>query len=71
MVNGVADAVDERQDAYDHRHFGALVEIAALRLFDTQLSHAEVFGLLFEHVVELVTILAAMVEVIEQPKQEQ
>ena len=51
MFHFVADAVDERQNAHDNRHLGALVEIAALRLFDTQLSHAEVFGLLFEHVV--------------------
>ena len=71
MVNGVADAVDERQDAYDHRHFGTLVEIAALRLFDTQLSHTDVFSLLLKNVVEFVTILTTVVEIIEQPQQEQ
>ena len=67
----MADAVDERQDAYDHRHLGTLVEITALRLFDTQLSHTDIFSLLFEHVVEFVTILAAMIEIVEQPQQEQ
>ena len=66
----VADAVDERENAHNHRHLGTLVKMAALGFLDTQPTHLQVFSFLLQQVDQLVVVLAAAIEVVEEPQQE-
>ena len=65
------DAVNEGRDAIDERELGALLQMAALIVFETQLAGSHIVLTLFNLVFELaVTAFLTLVQTVEEPQQE-
>ena len=66
----MTDTVYERQNTHNHRYLGTLVEMATLGFLNTQPAHLKVFGFLLQKIDQLMIVLAATIEIVEQPQQE-
>ena len=71
MVHLMQHAVDEWQDAHDLRDLRTLFHVASLRLLDSHSADAQLIGLQLQQVVELMVLFALLIEIVEQPQQEQ
>ena len=67
MVDGIENAVNERQDAHGHRNLGTLLQQTALVLFDAQPHSSNLFTALFQQVCQLLVFLLLTIVTAEEP----